>query len=253
MIGLLIAFIKTGLFGLLLNDNIIKTGLLCILLNDYLKRNYPDKYNEILISISYELIHFYSKGQIVYKKFITQLKTVTDANPQLKKIINDIYKKNVQRNEIYQIKKDAIHIKYYTDNRETYFVPDKNSIYLFADNENAIENRCVNRIILHQEPFPGKYEVSNVQFMLVEVKINDVAYKINLKTDKFNYYIVDNIFDLKFFKYYFYNYQVCKLTTEEKDAIDKIVVKIIDQNVNTREFEISDDKFIIIKKDDYIY
>jgi hypothetical protein len=253
MIGLLIAFIKTGLFGLLLNDNIIKTGLLCILLNDYLKRNYPERYNEVLITASFELIHFYSKGQIVYKKFITQLKTVIDANPQLKKIINDIYKKNVQRNEIYQIKKDAIHIKYYTDNNETYFEPDKNSIYLFSDNENAIEHNCANRIILHSQPFSGKYEVSNVQFMLVEVKINDVAYKINLKTDKFNYYIVDNIFDLKFFKYYFYNYQVCKLTTEEKDAIDKIVVKIIDQNVNTREFEISDDKFIIIKKDDYIY
>ena len=253
MIGLLISFIKTGLFGVLLNDNNIKTILLCVLLNDHLKRNYPDKYNEILISISYELIHFYSKGQIVYNKFITQLKTVIDANPQLKKIINDICKKNVQRNEIYQIKKDAIHIKRYTDNTETYFEPDKNSIYLFSDNENAIQHKCVNRIILHSQPFSGKYEVSKVQFMLVEVKINDVAYKINLKTDKLNYYIVDNILDLKFFKYYLYNYQVCKLTTEQNDAINKIVVKIIDQNVNTREFEITDDKFIIIKKDDYIY
>ena len=89
--------------------------------------------------------------------------------------------------------------------------------------------------------------------MLVEVKINDEAYKINLKTDKFNYYIVDNILDLKFFKYYLYNYQVCNLTTEEKDKINKIVVKIIDHNVNMRELEITDDKFIIIKKDDYIY
>jgi len=233
--------------------NIIKTGLLGVLLNDYLKRNYPDKYNEKLISTSYELIHIYSKGQIVFNKFITQFKTIIDSNPQLKKIVNDIYKKEIKQNEIYQIKNDAIHIKCYTDNTETYFEPDENSIYLFSDNEGASENKCVNRVILHFQPFSSKYEVSKVQFMLVEVKINDTAYKINLKTDKFNYYIVDNILDLKFFKYYLYNYQICQLTTEEKEKIDKIIVKIIDHNVNMREFEISDDKFIIIKKDDYIY
>jgi hypothetical protein len=233
--------------------NIIKTGLFGVLLNDYLKRNFPDKYNEILISISYELIHFYSKGQILYNKFFMQIETIIDANPQLKKIINDIYKKDIKRNEICQIKKDAIHIKSYTDNSETYFEPDENSIYLFSDNENSDENKCVNRIILHSQPFSGKYEVSNVQFMLVEVQINDVAYKINLKTDKFNYYIVDNILDLKFFKYYLYNYQICNLTSEEKDKIDKIMIKIIDQNVNMRELEISHEKFVIIKKEDYIY
>jgi hypothetical protein len=233
--------------------NIIKTGVLGLLLNDYLKRNCPDKYNEILFSTSYKLIHFYSKGQILYNKFFMQIKTVIDANPQLKKIVNDIYKKDVQRNQISQIKNDSIHIKYYADNTETYFEPDTNSIYLFSDNENAIENKCVNRIILHSQPFSTKYEVSKVQFMLVEVKINDTAYKINLKTNEFNYYIVDNILDLKFFKYYLYNYQICNLTTEEKEKIDKIMIKIIDHNVNMRELEISDDKFIIIKKDDYIY
>jgi len=233
--------------------NIIKTGLFCALLNDYLKRNYPDNYNEILISTSYKLIHLYSKGQIFCNKLIMQVKTVIDSNPQLKKIVNDIYKKEIQRNEIYQIKKDAIYIKRYTDNTETYFEPDENSIYLFSDNENAIENKCVNRIILHSQPFSTKYEVSNIQFILVEVKINGEAYKINLKTDTFNYYIVDNILDLKFFKYYLYNYQVCNLTTEERDSIDKIVVKIIDHNVNMRELEITDDKFIIIKKDSYVH
>ena len=243
MLSLLFNFIKAGLFGLLLND--------------YLKRSYPDKYERFLITASYELIHVYSKGQIfyqiMYNNAVFQAKSIIDTNPQLKKMLNDIYKKDVPQNQIYQIKNDAIHVKYYTDNTETYFESDENSIYLFSDNESAVENKCVNRIILHSQPFLTKYEVSNIQFMLVEVKINDITYKINLKTDKFNYYIVDNILDLKFFKYYLYNYQVCDLTTEAKDKIDKIMVKIIDHNVNMRELEISDDKFIIIKKDDYIY
>jgi len=233
--------------------NIIKAGLFGLLLNDYLKRNYPDNYNEILIITSYKLIHFYSRGQLLYNKFITHVKTIIDSNPQFKKIANDIYKKEIQQNEIYQIKNNSINIKKYINNEETYFEPDVNSIYLFADNEKAVENKCVNRVILHSQPFSTNYEVSNIQFMLVEVKINGEAYKINLKTDTFNYYIVDNILDLKFFKYYLYNYQVCNLTTEERDSIDKIVVKIIDHNVNMRELEISDDKFIIIKKDSYIH
>jgi hypothetical protein len=167
----------------------------------------------------------------------------------LKTLINDIYKKDVPQNQIYQIKNDTIHVKYYTDNTVNYFEPDENSIYLFFDNESAVENKCVNRVILHSQPFLTKYEVSNIQFMLVEAKINDISYKINLKTEQFNYYIVDNILDLKFFKYYLFDL----LTSEDKKNLDKIMVKIIDHNVNMRELEISDDKFIIIKKDDYIY
>jgi hypothetical protein len=34
---------------------------------------------------------------------------------------------------------------------------------------------------------------------------------------------------------------------------DKFDVKLIDQNVNVRELEITDKKFIVIKKDEYIY
>lgn len=233
--------------------NIIKTGLFSLLLNDYLRRNYPDNYSEFLILTSYKLIQFYSKGEIIYNKFISHVKTIIDSNPQLNKIVSDIYKKEIQRNEICQIKNGSIYIKHYTDNAETYFEPDENSIYLFSDNESATENKCVNRVILHSPPFSTKYEVSKIQFMLVEVKINEVAYKINLKTDSFNYYVVDNILDLKFFKYYLYNYQICNLMSEETEKMDKIMVKIIDHNVNMRELEITDDKFIIIKKDDYIY
>lgn len=239
------------MIGLLIN--FFKTGVLCVLLNDYIKRNYPDKYNEILISASYELIRFYSKGQIIFNKFVLQINTIIESNPQIKKILNDIYKKDIQLNEIYQIKDDTIYIKCYKDDTETYFEPDINSIYLFSDNEKANENKCINRVILRSQPFSTKYEVSNIKFLLVEVKINDETYKINLKADTFNYYIVDNILDLKFFKYFLYNYQICNLTSEDRVKMNKIYIKIIDHNVNMRELEISDDKFIIIKKDDYIY
>lgn len=240
-----------------------KTVSLGVLLNEHLKRNYPESYADVLFNVSFELLHLYSKGQILYNKVGLKLSAIIESNAELKKIRDRIYSKqtDIQKNQIYQIKGDSIHIKSYTnkdenkdkDNIETYFEPDENSIYLFVDNENAIENKCVNRVILHSPAFSTKYEVSNIQFMLVEVKINDVPYKISLKTDAFNYYIVDNILDLKFFKYYLYNYQVGNLLSEDRLNLNKLNVKIIDQNVNVREFEITDDKFIVIKKEDYIY
>lgn len=233
--------------------NLIKSVLFGVLLNDYLKRNFSDKYNEIFILLSYKVIYLYSKGQIIYNNFFIQIKTIIDSNPQLKQLVNDIYKKNIKRNQICQIKNDNINIKYYIDNSEKYFDHDENSIYLFSDNEKAIENKCVNKVILHSQPFLTEYEVSNIQFMLVEVIINDISYKINLKTDDYNYYIVDNILDLNFFKYYLYNYQICTLTSETKSKIDKIMINIIDQNVVMKKIEISHDKFIIIKKENYIY
>lgn len=242
-----------------------KTVSLGVLINEHLKRNYPENYADFLFNVSFELLHLYSKGQILYNQVGLKISSIIESNAELKKIRDRIYSKqtDIQKNQIYQIKGDSIHIKSYTnkheneekdkDNIETYFEPDENSIYLFVDNENASENKCANRVILHSPTFSTKYEVSNIQFMLVEVKINDVSYKISLKTDVFNYYIVDNILDLKFFKYYLYNYQVGNLSSEDRLNLNKLNVKIIDQNVNVREFEITDDKFIVIKKEDYIY
>ena len=45
---------------------LLRTGILAILLNDYLKRIYPEKYQELIVSISYNLIYLYSKAQILY-------------------------------------------------------------------------------------------------------------------------------------------------------------------------------------------
>ena len=72
----------------------IRYVLLIILFNDYLKRNYPEKYFEVLTNFSYELIRFYSKCQILYNRNKKNIKMIIDNNPELKKFINIINKKN---------------------------------------------------------------------------------------------------------------------------------------------------------------
>ena len=239
--------------------NFVRTGVFVVLLNDYLKRTYPEEYNNALVTSTLKAIHLYSKLQIIYNNKYGQIKECIDANPLLKQIFDEIYKKYVQ-NEICQVKPGEMYIKLITKTisdihfEETEKDKDKEKedcFYVFSDNVNAV-NKCVNRVFLYSQPFATtNYEVSNVKFMLLEVKLNGSSYKIDLKNEQSNYYIVNNIFDKNFFIYYLNNYQV--LTSEDLLQIEKFDIKLIDQDVNIRELEITDKKFILLKKDEYIY
>jgi hypothetical protein len=68
---------------------LLRTGVLALLLNDYLKRNYPNKYEEMIVSISYNLIYLYSKAQILYANLIKVLNKKIEENPNLLKLKND--------------------------------------------------------------------------------------------------------------------------------------------------------------------
>ena len=246
--------------------NFIRTGVFVILLNDYLKRTYPEDYNNALVSGSLKAIHLYSKLQIIGAKIYPQIKEFIDTNPFLRKIFDEIYKKKII-NEICQVKPSEIYIKPITttisdihfeetDNKkekEKEKEKEESCFYIFSDNINVV-NKCVNRVFLYSQPFATtNYEVSNVKFMLLEVRINGSTYKIDLKNGQSNYYIVNNIFDRNFFIYYLNNYKICNLTSEELAQIEKFDIKLIDQDVNIRELEITDKKFILLKKDEYIY
>ena len=229
--------------------NFIRTGVFVILLNDYLKRTYPEDYNNALVSGSLKAIHLYSKLQIIGAKIYPQIKEFIDTNPFLRKIFDEIYKKPITTTI------SDIHFEE-TDNKkekEKEKEKEESCFYIFSDNINVV-NKCVNRVFLYSQPFATtNYEVSNVKFMLLEVRINGSTYKIDLKNGQSNYYIVNNIFDRNFFIYYLNNYKICNLTSEELAQIEKFDIKLIDQDVNIRELEITDKKFILLKKDEYIY
>ena len=232
-----------------------------ILLNEYLKQKYPQQYENCIISASYKLIYLYSQGQIIYKKGFCKIKLFIDSNPRLKNLVDNIYKKNIIQNEISQIINGTIITKKYNNTTEELYFDNNNDnnddtnnncIYIFSDNEKASETNCVNKVILHSQPFSINYEVSNVKLILIEIKMIDKTYKIDLKTDNYNYYIVDNILDIKFFIYFLNNY-ICNFKDDyDSININNLLVKIIDQNVNVHELEITREKYIVIKKDNYI-
>ena len=217
--------------------SIFRTGALLILLNDYLKREYPAKYDNLLIEIPLQLIYVYSKCQIIYEKLHLQLSEFIAANPH----ISEIYNKH-RVSEIEYIVDGKIVATYKT----TQTLPENggDGLLIYSD----YKTKCVPKKILPKEIIGFEYKISNVQFMLVELIINDQPYKINLKTEAFTYYIVDNIFDRKFFCYYLLNYNSLVTTAD-----DCYTVKIIDHNVVMKEFEITNSNYIVIKENDYTY
>jgi hypothetical protein len=226
---------------------LFRTGALILLLNDYFKREYPERYNNFIIEFPLYLIYLYSKGQIIYGKLHCQIKEFIDANPHIKKFVNDnIYKSKSNDLEIEYIVDGKVSAKY----KRTQSLPDRTdndgSLFIFSDL--LSDNKCVPKKILGQE-IKFDYKASNIQFMLMEVNLNDKNYIIHLKTDAYNYYVVDNVLDRKFLSYYLINYH--NVNYEDIKSIMVYDVKMIDHNVAVKDFNITDTKFITIKENEY--
>ena len=232
---------------------IFRTGALIILLNDYVKRNYPERYENLLIEIPLHLIYFYSKCQIMYAKLKKIVKEFIEANPPIQKFINDIYK---SKSEIYEI--EYVNGEVVSKYKRTQSLPDRteNDGSLVIYSNLGTNDKCLNKKIIPLE-INFDYQISKIQFILVELKFesdNDTkSCKIVLKNDTYNYYIIDNILDKKFFVYYLRKYEPSIATNSELNTVKEFIVKIIDHNVNVGLFTITDAQFITIKENDYIY
>ena len=81
-------------------------------------------------------------------------------------------------------------------------------------------------------------ETTDIKFMLIELQIGEKeVYKIDLKSDKFNYYLAGNKFNRQFFIYYLRQYLNIN---KEINTSDKINLKILDNNVNTIQLDLTD-------------
>ena len=74
----------------------LKTTAVLIYLNEYFKNTYPQKYQETLINVSFKLVYLYSKGQLVFFKVHKNVSNFIDSNPHIKKLVDEICKKNIQ-------------------------------------------------------------------------------------------------------------------------------------------------------------
>ncbi len=230
---------------------LLRTGVLAILLNDYLKRNYPNKYQEMIVSISYNLIYLYSKAQILYANLVKVLNKKIEENPNLLKLKNDLDLLMKPKSGIVTM------LEYVRNGNPVNITSDKSdnksedecdfTIYSWLDDTKS----CVNKKLIYDSKEHLSFsEVSDIKFLLVELKIGENnAHKIEFKTDEFNFYMVGNRFNKQFFIYYLK--QIIKISEEIKDD-DKFNLKLIDHDVNTVELDFTDkNESILLEKTGY--
>lgn len=228
----------------------LKTSLFVVILNNYFKNNYPDQHEEFIITTSFNLINLYSKCQIIATKICYKVKQLVLSNPRLSELLNNYYRCHGKKDLEFVLNGEII----YSTNREKYAndpeIPRTYDFIILSDYKILHDNSCVNKKILKALPDVDEnfeYEVSDIKFILTEIKINNKKIKINFKTTNYNYYIVNNIFNDKFLKYFLNKYEDMPDFSDED--MNNINISILDNNVNKIDCKNKD--WIQIKKTHY--
>lgn len=220
--------------------NMLRTVIFAFLLNDYLKRTYPKKYDDLLVTASFNAVYVFSVIQIKLKQ--AQM-YIYMTNPRISELL-ETYNRMCIKNVIDFVLDGKVILSTTISTPDTDH-PKKFDFIIYSDSKSE------NKKLLTELNIDKKYdyEVSEIKFMLVEFKNGDNVYKIDLKSDTYNFYIVGNCFTKQFFIYYFK--QILKVDEEIKHD-NVFILKIIDQNVDTIEIEFADKKDgILLEKNGY--
>ena len=248
-----------------------KTCALGFFLNDYIKRHYPEEYNQFLITVSYKFFYFYSQLEI----FTNQTtKYVTEKYPALILVKDDLTKfftrNQLNHSDIEFIKNSKIINKVFKnqyltlDDFENY-----NYDFLIYNDRSTVPNNIkilsnlpsnvvdLKNLLENSETY--EYETSNIKFILTEILYQEKTYKLDLSNKKVNFYIKNNIFNYSFFLYYLRYYHTDSDILNIMDNLDntnapvEITLKLIDQNADSFYMDLNNDTdFLIIQTNDYI-
>ena len=218
-----------------------------LILIDFFHRLFPNE-NEIFIKyvanlfvkVSFNCIYYFSTFQIFYMNAKNKLILFIETNAVLSKIrdkINNII-------FIQYVNNGTIYDKpIYVNNGTIYDKPIKEFDFI-------IKSLLTMRRLFHKkDEIDNCFFESAIKFILIEFKIGENTYTIDLKRDHFNYYLIGNKFTKEFFIFYIKNH----LHINNKiNTNDNCNVKIIDQHVNIIQVDFTDkNESIILDKNGY--
>jgi hypothetical protein len=197
-----------------------------------------------MITLGYNCLYIYSLGNIQFNKINRQfilLLSYLKENKILTEtiIINTFILIDANGNKINEIMSNKNNIEFIKleCNKHNYSglgLMDKNT-----------ETKCVNNVFYTSFPTTFDYKLSNISFMSIELEHENKIHSINLKNNKYNYYIVNNCLNKMFFKYYIKNVLKTQINTDTFDY----KLSIIDNNVNI--ITLLPNQYILILEDDY--
>jgi hypothetical protein len=219
-----------------------------VLLNDFFDRRHPDEYKivknhltNLIVNVSYNSIYFYSKCQIWFIKHVA-------TNPYYLKllVIIETMKSSSCNNSI-----NVLDLLYVKDNFHINVPCESPDLIIATDLSKmpALKKIVYNKTINDSDII---FEESTVKFMIVNFKVGENSYKIDLKTDEYNYYLIGNEFTKDFFIFYINQHILSKYEQHETNKYEKYSLKFLDQNVNMIEIDFTDkNESILIEKTDY--
>jgi len=207
---------------------LLNSILISILFADLLERKFPEQFRTFLTEVTFNAFYLYSKLQIYFTKVNNNINNFVESNPALLKIKNGL-------DAIMRHKKGVVTKTEFIKNgeREDGINCDFSIFSWLSDDKN-----CVNKKIIYDinEPM-NMSECSDIKFILIELQVREKTYKVDLKTDDYNFYLVGNKFTKQFFIYYLKQYLQMNESINDTDIIQ---LKIIDHDVNIINIEFTD-------------
>jgi hypothetical protein len=190
-------------------------------------------------NISYNVLYFVSLCQIKVRQLTTQISQINNL---------------ISTNE-----RDHISLEYYKDGILCHYVEVEDYVQI-EDINNHIRREIYDYIVVSLYKLNKMYihkcicsnttndlslEESELRFISLSVNYNGEEYKLDLINNKTNYYVVNNVINKLFVKYYLENiYKIKGLSNEIKYDIH-----LIDNEVNIK--NLTEEHSIVIYKDNY--
>lgn len=196
--------------------------------------NYAVSYimNDMLPNIVYYLIYYYSKIEM----FFIQMNRKYNINEGIEDIeYFELIKDGKVAHKIVRDEWDNI-----TDN------------LLDVEYDFIIYTKNKDKVILNSYQSVVEYEKAGYKFVLVEIIYpGSVSIEILFSNEKYNYLIVNNVFDNKFITYFLKEHYLNDITRNNIENINEYSnIRIIDDNINIHELLSSQN--ITILKDKFI-
>jgi hypothetical protein len=226
--------------------SIILSILICVkafILN--FQNKLTGKTKELMIRLCYNCIYIYSLCNIKFniikntmnRPFMLLWSYLKENKILTEKIINTIVLIDANGNEINKIVTNNVELIELACKKNNYsglFLMDKN-----------VDTECVNNVFYTSFPRTFDYNISKISFISIELEHENKIYSINLKNNKYNYYIINNCLNQTLFKYYIKN--IIKSSINETKFDYKVT--IIDNNVNI--ITLFPNQYLLIREDDY--
>lgn len=227
-----------------------KTAAIGFLLNDYFRRYYPSEHTKAVIDVAFNVIYVYSHCQIYMNNALSYISIKT---PFLANYLKEIFTFNTEKiSTIHFVKNNSVVLVKTTLNELDFEQPEHDFI-VYTDGKSKPNNmKIIRNADIHSNNF--NYEKSKIKFMMIEFKMDDKTYVIDLANNSYNFYIKDNIFDKQFFLYYLRYFHTDKVNVDETFLqMDEVTLKIIDHNVDIKTiyFTKNTNQYIKLNEIDY--